>query len=69
MTIVTYVHRPKRHAKPKAAPATALAGPAIVTASRKQRGPPAEVLVDPKAQERVRAFFERMGLKYIPPDA
>jgi hypothetical protein len=66
MAIVIYVHRPKRHAKPKAAPATALAGPAIVTASRKRRGPPAEVPVDPEAQERVRAFFERMGLKSRP---
>jgi hypothetical protein len=66
MAIVIYVHRPKRHAKPKAAPATALAGPVIVTASRKRRGPPAEVPVDPEAQERVRAFFERMGLKSRP---
>jgi hypothetical protein len=61
MAIVIYVHRPKRHAKPKAAPATALAGPAIVTASRKRRGPPAEVPVDPEAQDRCGRSLSEWG--------
>jgi hypothetical protein len=69
MTILTYVHRRKKPPrKPKAASASALAVPAIVTRTRR-RGPklPIEREVDPEAEARVADFFTRMGVTYIPP--
>jgi hypothetical protein len=59
MTIVTYVHRPKRQRRSKAQPATATS-PAIVTAAGKHRRKPAtKPKDDPEADERVRAWFAR----------
>jgi hypothetical protein len=58
MTIVTYVHRPKRARKRKAQAATTT-GPIIVTAASGKRGPKprAEREVDPEVKAKVDAFF------------
>jgi hypothetical protein len=58
MTIVTYIHRPKRPTAAKQPPA--LTGPAVATSIRK-RGPkpPVELQDDPEADARVTAWFSR----------
>jgi hypothetical protein len=68
MTIVTYVRRRKKPPrKPKAAPASALAAPAVVTRI-KRRGPklPIEREDDPEAKARLVEFFKGMGMTYVP---
>jgi hypothetical protein len=59
MTIVTYVHRPKRQRRPKAQ-RVALLGPAIVTVYRKRGTKPrVELAEDPEADALVAAWFAR----------
>jgi hypothetical protein len=66
MTIVSYVHRPKRLPRKKK-PAPALAVPAIVTHKRRYGPrPPKELSVDPEADTRLVEFFKGMGLTYNP---
>jgi hypothetical protein len=66
MTIVSYVHRPKRLPRKKK-PAPALSVPAIVTHKRRYGPrPPKELSVDPEADARLVEFFRGMGLTYNP---
>jgi hypothetical protein len=71
MTIVRYVHRPKRPPRKKPRPAPAPSVPAIVTAHKRERHGPKigqEVISDdPEADARIVEFFTRMGVTYIPP--
>jgi hypothetical protein len=66
MTIVSYVHRPKRPQRKKK-PAPALSVPAIVTHRRRYGPKPAkELAADPEADARLVEFFRGMGLTYNP---
>ena len=64
VTVITYRHKPKRRVKKPTAQPAAISGSVVVRARKpkKYQRKLVEGPVDPEGEERVREFYERMGL-------